>query len=394
MKVAMKTRIVCVLVLVSTLFFLLPHTQHAEDASAQASHLVYVGTASYSGQVSKSILAFRFNPKTAELSPLGVAGEADNPGFLAVHPNQHTLYAVNETGNQKAQTGGSVSAFALDRQTGKLKLLNNVAAHGAHPCHLTVDKAGKYVVVASYFGGAVESFPVKPDGRLGDTASVVRHTGRSINKERQEAPHPHGLKLSPDSRFALVADLGIDKLMIHQFNAQDGTLTPNKQLSATLPPGAGPRHVAIAPSGKFAFVVNELNSTVSAFSRNVTSGALDLAQTLSTLPKDFKGENSGAEIEVFPSGSFLYVSNRGHDSIAVFSIDASKGTLTPIEQVSTQGKTPRNFGIDPTGSFLIAANQDSQNLVVFRIHPETGRLTPAGQSVKTTRAPVCVTFVR
>jgi len=365
-----------------------------DENSTRSDLLVYVGTARYTGGVSKEILAFRFNTKTAELSSVGVAGEADNPGFLAIHPNQRYLYAVNESGNQQAMTGGAVSSFAIDSKTGKLKFLGKVPTHGAHPCHLTVDKSGKYVVVANYFGGAVESFPVKADGQLGEAASVIRHHGSSVNKERQEAPHPHGVKVSPDSRFAVAADLGIDKLMIHRFSLKDGSLTPNSPPSAELSPGAGPRHLAFSPNGKFVFSVNELNSTVSSFVCDLSGGGLRLSQTISTLPKDFKGENSGAEIEVSPSGKVLYVSNRGHNSIAVFSIDDTKGTLTPIEHVSTRGKTPRGFGIDPNGSHLIVGNQDSQNLIVFRIDARTGRLTQVGHAVKTTSAPVYVGFAR
>ena len=365
-----------------------------EETSVRSGLLVYVGTASYTGQVSKGIFAFRFNPQTAQLGPLGVVGEADNPGFLAIHPNQRYLYAVNETGNQVAQNGGAISAFAIDSKTGKLKLLNKVPSHGAHPCYLTVDKTGKYVVVANYFGGTVESFPVRENGQLGEAVSVVKHSGSSVNKERQEAPHPHGVRLSPDNGLAVAADLGIDKLMVYRFGSKDGSLTSSNPPFAELPPGSGPRHLAFSPNGKFVYVVNELKSSVSAFSCDPAAGTLRLLHTISTLPKDFKNENSGAEIEVSPLGKALYVSNRGHDSIAVFSIDATKGTLTPVEHVSTQGKTPRNFAIDPSGSFLIATNQDSQNLVLFRIDNKTARLSPTGQVVKIASAPVCVVFAR
>jgi 6-phosphogluconolactonase len=364
-----------------------------EDSSVPGGLLVYVGTARYTGQTSKSIFAFRLNPATAQLRALGVAAEADNPGFLAVHPNQRFLYAVNETGNQEAKDGGSVTAFSMDSATGKLKLLNKVPTHGAHPCYVAVDKTGRYVVVANYYGGTVESFPVRNGGQLGEASSVVKHSGSSVNKERQEAPHPHGLRLSPDNRFVVAADLGIDKLMIHHFSSTDGSLTPNNPPSVELSPGAGPRHVAFSRNGKFVYVVNELNSSVSAFPWDVTRATVRPIQTISTRPREFKGENSGAEIEVSPSG-FLYVSNRGHDSIAIFSVDEAKGTLAPIAHVPTQGKTPRNFGIDPSGSYLIVANQDSQNLVVFRIDGKTGRLAPAGQALKVTSLPVCVAFAR
>jgi 6-phosphogluconolactonase len=385
--------IACISLLVFSSVFAICPLLVSEDSPIRGELLVYVGTARYTGQTSKSIFAFRLNPATGQLRTLGIAAEADNPGFLAVHPNQRFLYAVNETGDQEAKTGGSVTAFSIDPATGKLKPLNTVPTQGAHPCYVAVDKTGKYVVVANYYGGTVESFPVRSGGELGESTSVVKHSGSSVNKERQEAPHPHGLRLSSDNRFVLAADLGIDKLMIHHFSSTDGSLTPNNPPSAEVSPGAGPRHVAFSRNGKFVYVVNELNSSVSAFPWDVTGSTLHPIQTISTLPKEFKGENNGAEIEVSPSG-FLYVSNRGHNSIAIFSADEAKGTLTPIAHVPTQGKTPRNFGIDPSGSYLIVANQDSQNLVVFRIDGKTGRLAPAGQALKVTSPPVCVAFAR
>ncbi|MBM3803719.1 MAG: lactonase family protein, partial [Acidimicrobiia bacterium] len=295
-------------------------------------------------------------------------------------------------GNQQAHNGGSVSAFSIDSKTGKLKLLNNVPAHGAHPCHLVVDKAGNYLVVANYFGGAVESFPIAKDGTLREAASVVRHTGSSVNKERQEAPHAHGVQLSPDNRFAVAADLGIDKLMVHRFNAANGVLTPNLAASAKVAAGAGPRHVAFSPSGRFVYSVNELNSTVSGFACDLAKGALRLNQTISTLPKDYSGENSGAEIDVLPSGKAVYVSNRGHDSIAVFTVDEAKGTLTAAGHVSTRGKTPRSFAIDSSGRYLVVANQESSNLAVFRIDPKSGLLSPVGPVFKTMSSPSYVGF--
>ena len=365
----------------------------SEDVPPRGEYLVYVGTASYNGQYSKRIYVFRFNARTGKLTSVGLAGEADNPGFLAVHPNQRFLYAVNEMGDIKGQTGGAVSAFSIDSKTGKLNFLNKVPSHGAYPAHVSVTQTGKYLLVANYLGGAVEAFPVKNDGRLGEATSVVRHTGTGTNPERQEGPHPHSVYLAPDNRFAVAADLGTDRVVVHRFDPATGSLTPNNPPYAEVSPGAGPRHLAFHPSAKFVYVLNELHSSISVFYYNASGGVLRLVETISMLPKDFKGENSGAEVEVSPSGHFLYASNRGHDSIAVLSIDSAKGTLTPVEYVPTQGKTPRNFAIDPAGSYLIVANQDSDNLVVFRINPESGHLSPTGQVLKAI-APVCVNFVK
>ena len=361
------------------------------DSLAGTDHLVYVGTAIYTGQNSKAIYACRFNTQTGRLTSLELAAESNNPGFVFVHPNRRFLYAVKEIGDKKIGKGGAVTAFSINPETGKLTFLNEVAAHGAHPCHVTVDKTGKYVLVANYFGGTVESFPVGNDGRLGQSASVVRHSGASVNRARQEGPHPHSVVVSPDNRFAISADLGIDKLMIYRFSSMDGSLESTNPPHAEVKPGAGPRHLVFSPNGKFVYVVNELNSSVSAFAWDSERGALHLVETVSTLPKSFKGGNSGAEIEVSSSGKFLYVSNRGHDSIAVFSIDTARGLLTPVEYVPTQGKTPRHFTIDPSGSYLIVANQESDTIVVFRINTNTGRLTSTGQELKV-RAPVCVEF--
>ena len=356
-------------------------------------YLVYIGTAIYTDPGSRNIYSFRFNAGTGELVSLGVAGEADNPSFLAAHPNGKYLYAVSSVGDVKAGTGGVASAFQINHETGKLRFIDRVATHGAHPAYVTVDATGRFVVAANYYGGTVETFPVKKDGGLGEAVSVAQHTGPTgPDRVRQEASHPHSVIMSPDNRFAVSADLGLDRLVVHRFDAKSGALTPNDAPAAAVPPGAGPRHPAFTSNGKFAYSMNELQSTVSVFSYNASTGAMNPVQTITTLPKDFEGEKSGAEIKVSPSGKFLYTSNRGHDSIAVFSIDPANGSLTPLEYVPTNGKTPRNFALDPTGSYLIVANQDSNNLVVFRVDRETGRLTPTGQVLEAT-APTCVTFV-
>jgi 6-phosphogluconolactonase len=368
--------------------------------AAPASHkkyFVYVGTyTAEAGSTSKGIYAYRFDSGTSELIPIGLAAETTNPSFLAVHPNHRFLYAVNETGNYQGQKSGAVSAFAIDRATGKLTLLNEVASKGADPCYITVDKTGKYVLVANYTGGSVAVFPVLEDGRLGEASAFIQHTGHGADPERQEGPHAHSIDLSFDERFAIVDDLGLDETLVYKFDSAKGSLSLNDpQVYTTLAkadPGAGPRHFAFNPNGKFAYVVNEIQSTVSVFSYDGSAGILRRLQTISTYPKDFSAHNDDAEIEVLPSGKFLYASNRGHDSIAVFAIDPQKGTLTLIEYASTKGKTPRSFEIAPGGSLLFAANEKSNDIVVFSIDAKTGRLAPTGKVLDVSE-PVCVKFV-
>jgi 6-phosphogluconolactonase len=364
----------------------------ADPARAKGKYFVYVGTYTEDGSKSKGIYAYRFDPATAETKALGLVAETINPSFLAVHPNHRFLYAVNEVGKYKGQSSGAVSAFAIDRVTGKLTLLNEVPSRGADPCYITLDKTGKHVLVANYTGGSVAVFPVLDDGRLGEASAFVKHQGHGTNPERQEGPHAHSIDLSPDNRFALVDDLGLDQVIAYRFDSATGSLTPNEPVFAKVNPGAGPRHFALHPNGKFAYVINEMQSTVTVFAYDAAGGRLRLLHTISTLPKGFTGQNDDAEVQVHPSGKFLYASNRGHDSITAFAIDPTKGTLTPVESFSTRGKTPRSFEIDPTGSLLFAANQKSNNIVVFRIDGGTGRLTPTGQVLEV-ESPVCVKFV-
>jgi 6-phosphogluconolactonase len=355
-------------------------------------YLAYIGTYTEKTK-SKGIYAFRFEDASGKLSPIGVAAETPNPSFLALHPNKKYLYAVNETGEFGDEKSGAVSAFSIDRKTGKLTLLNQVASRGAGPCHISLDKTGRYVLVANYDAGTVAVFPVQDNGQLGKYTGFAKHTGQGPNKERQEAPHAHWIATSPDNQFLLAADLGIDRILVSQFHLPDGAFTPGKSSSgAKLKAGAGPRHAAFSPNGKFFYVASELNSTVTAFSYNAKDGALHELQALSTLPKDYSGANDVAEIAIHPSGKFLYVSNRGRNSLAVFSIDPRKGTLRPVADIATQGKTPRNFAIDPSGKFLLAANQESNSIVVFNIDPLTGSLTLTGP-VAEVPSPVCIVFL-
>jgi 6-phosphogluconolactonase len=351
---------------------------------------VYVGT--YTGGKSEGIYLLELDLPTGALTPRGVAGRAMNPSFLAIHPDRRFLYAVSEGKGSGASNGGAVEAFAIDSARGTLTALNQQSSKGAGPCHLVVDRTGKAVLVANYGSGSVAALPIRPDGRLDPASSFVQHSGSSVNPKRQAGPHAHSINLDPANRCAFAADLGLDKVFIYRFDADRGTLVPNEPPSVSVAPGAGPRHFAFHPGGRFAYAIDELNSTVTAFDHDPDRGALKVIQTATTLPEGFTGANYPAEVQVHPSGKFLYGSNRGHDSIAVFTIDADTGRLSPVGHTPTRGKNPRNFGIDPTGAYLLAANQDSDTVVVFRIDPKTGRLTPTGV-VADVPKPVCVKFL-
>ena len=352
--------------------------------------LVYFGT--YTGAKSKGIYVSRLNLASGALTPPALAAEISSPSFLAIHPNHRFLYAVNEVSSFNGKPSGAVSAFAIDVATGKLTFLNQQSSVGAGPCHLVVDAAGKNVLIANYGGGSIASLPLDANGRLSEASAFIQHKGSGANPQRQEGPHAHGIYLDAANRLAFVPDLGQDKLMIYKFDSTKGTLTANEPAFAPLKSGAGPRHFALHPSGHFAYVINEMHCTVTAFENH--AGAFKELQTISTLPEGqaVLPSFSTAELEAHPSGKFLYGSNRGHDTIAVFAIDAKTGQLTAVQHQSTLGKIPRGFGIDPTGAFLIAGNQDSHNVVVFRIDPKSGRLTPTGTNVEV-GAPVCVKFV-
>ena len=359
--------------------------------SSPAEYLAYIGT--YTTKTdSKGIYAFRLESGTGHLTPVGAAAVTQDPSFLAIAGNEKYLYAVNELPTFEGKSSGAVTSYSLDRKSGKLTQLNQVASGGADPCYISFDHAGKYALVANYTGGSVATFPVGPDGKLGPASAFVQHTGSGPNKERQEGPHAHYIATSADNRFAFAVDLGLDEVLVYRFDSTTGSLTPNNPPFVKLPPGSGPRHLAFHPSGKFAYVLSEVKSTVTALAYDAKNGSFTTLQTLSTIPKDFTALNETAEIVVHPSGKFLYASNRGHDSIAVFAIDADKGTLTPAGDFSTKGKTPRNFALDPTGNFLLAANQESNNIVVFRIDRATGALTPTGQTADVP-APVDIAFV-
>src|SRR5580693_1062830 len=376
----MKTtrRVFALLLLLSAPMLLLSRPQTPEKPAAKGQYIAYVGT--YTAKTtSKGIYAYRFDSEKGQLTSIGVAAESTDPSFLAVHPNGKFLYAVNEIGNFNGGVSGAVSAFAIDAKTGALKFLNQVPTRGAGPCYVSLDKNGAYVLVANYDGGSIASFPVQADGSLGTTSGFVQHSGSGPDKERQEGPHAHWIGTSPDNRFALAVDLGLDQVLVYGFDSGKGIFTPILTGFAKMKPGAGPRHLAFHPNGKFAYVLSEMESSVTVFSYQAKNGGFSSLQTISTLPKDYSGPKEAAEIAVHPSGKFLYTSNRGHDSIAIFAIDEKKGTLKSLGQV-------------PTGAYLLAENQESNNIVIFHIDAATGSLTPTGQAVDVP-SPVCLTFV-
>jgi 6-phosphogluconolactonase len=356
---------------------------------AEQKYLVYVGT--YTNHGGKGIYAFRLDSATGKPTSLGLAAETAEPSFLGADSSNRFLYAVNETANYNGQPTGAVSAFAIDPKTGKLSFLNEVSSRGEDPAHVALDRTDRYALVSNYTGGSVAVFPVLKDGRLGEASWFVQHQGSSVDPQRQKGPHAHAIALSPDNRFAVVADLGLDQLLVYGFDAAKGTLGAKPQVVAASP-GAGPRHLVFSSDGRFLYAINEMQSTVATYSYDSATGALHELQTISTLPKGYSGSNTAAEIDIHPSGQFLFASNRGEDSIAVFAIDSITGRLTYVETHSTGGKTPRNFAVDPTGSWLLAANQDSDDIVVFRIDRKSGRLTPTGDMLQVS-SPTCLKFV-
>ncbi len=366
--------------------------QAGRSASGKGEMLVYFGT--YTDEKSKGVYVSRLDLASGALTPPELAAETPNPSYLAVHPNGNFLYAANEVRSFEGKEAGSVSAFAIDRKTGKLTPLNQQSAVGRGPVYVIVDKTGRNVLVSNYGGGNVAVLPIGADGMLKPASAFIQHTGSSVNPQRQSAPRAHSINLDPGNRFAYAADLGLDKVLIYRFDADKGSLVPNDPPFVAVAPGAGPRHFAFHPSGRFAYVINEINVTLTAFRADPERGALTEVETVSTLPPNQSVQTgfSAADVRVHPSGKFLYGSNRGHDSIVVFAIDEKSGRLTRLQNDSTQGSTPRGFGIDPTGAYLLAANQRSDSVVVFRIDQRTGRIAPTGQKLEV-GAPACVKFV-
>ncbi len=350
--------------------------------------LVHVGT--YTNGESEGIYSFILDLSAGELVPHGEVTKVENPSFLAMHPTHRFLYAVNETSTFQGQDGGGVSAFAVDPKTGGLSLLNQKPSGGAAPCHLVVDRTGQNVLIANYTGGSVASLRIERDGSLGQTSSFIQHEGSSVTP-RQSAPHAHSIDMDYANRFAFCSDLGLDKILVYRFYPRRGKLVLAG--SATTRGAAGPRHFALHPRGRFGYGINEIDLTVNAYHYRAVNGDLRPFQTLSTLPPgEEKGEGmSTAEIYCHPSGRFVYGSNRGHDTIVVYSVNQQTGELTYVENEPTGGKTPRSFGIDPTGNFLLAANQSTNDIHIFRINQKTGELDPTGHGINCP-TPVCVIF--
>ena len=351
--------------------------------SAQ-NYYMFVGT--YTTGKSKGIYVYKFNSKNGEVSYVSNTDSCTNPSFLSVSPNGKYLYAVNETGRELP---GHVSAFEFDKAKGKLSFLGQQLSGGDDPCFVTTDQSGHWVIVGNYSGGSLAAFPVNGDGSLEPYSQLIQHKGNSANKQRQEKAHVHATFFSPDYQYILAPDLGMDKVMVYQFNA-----TNKKPLkAAAVPfmasaPGSGPRHIAFHPNKKFVYLVEEMSGTVKTFAYN--NGVLKPLQTIATHPDTFKGQPGSADIHISPDGKFLYASNRGDENnLAIFSIDVATGKLTSIGYQSIAGQQPRNFIIDPSGKYLLVANQKTNNIVVFKRDLHTGLLQTTLQQIEVPN-PVCL----
>lgn len=360
-------------------------------ATVVSAQLMFVGT--YTGGDTKGIYAYRFDPRTGKLSPLGLVAETPNPTFLALHPSGKYLYAVNEVSTFEGKKAGGLSAYSIDRATGKLTLLNQVSTGGPGPCAVTVDKTGKVVFVANYEGGSFASYPIGSDGKVGALASFIQDKGSSVDKARQEGPHAHSVVVSPDNKFLLGADLGLDHVNVFRIDTSTGKISPNDPPFATVKAGSGPRHLVFAPGGKHVYVVSEMGEIVTSFSWDAARGALTAIGEVSALPADFHGNSSGAEIQIDSHGRHVYSSNRGHDSISVFNVDPKTGKLSLVDTTSTQGKTPRFFCLDPSGRYLLAGNQDTNTITTYHVDPRSGKLTPTGDKYDLGK-PVCFVFLK
>ncbi|MEZ6115526.1 MAG: lactonase family protein [Pirellulaceae bacterium] len=351
----------------------------------------YVGT--YTGGESQGIYRAIFDSETGTFADLELAAEVENPSFLAVHPNGKYLYAVGEVSEFEDQQTGFVAAYRLDPKSGELTLLNRVASSGTAPCHLNVDQTGRFVLVANYGSGTASVIRIEEDGSLGDRTAFQQHEGSSVNAQRQEGPHAHSINLDAQNRFAFVADLGLDKVMIYRFDSEKGSLQPNDPAFVQIKAGAGPRHFSFHPSQKFAYVINELDSTITALKYDADKGSLEPIQSVSTLPSDHTDASYTAEVVVHPSGKFVYGSNRGHDSIACFQVDAETGEISITAIESTRGQTPRNFVIDPTGKYLLAENQGTDMVTIFEIDATKGTLQGSNETLDVP-SPVCIRFAK
>ena len=360
--------------------------------------LVYVGTyttgpfKNWPATKSEGLYVYRMDASTGELVYSSHLKGVSNPTFLSIDKKHRTLYALSEIHEFEGKESGAVGAYTIDSTTGGLTLLNQQSSVGTGPCHLCLDKTEKFVLVANYAGGSVAVLPILGDGRLGEATEFIQSEGSSVNPERQMEPHAHSIYVDHNNRYAINADLGMDKILVYAFDATAGKLRLNEELCVSSKAGAGPRHFTFHPNGKYAYLINELDSTMVAYMYDVNRGKLDEIQALSTLPEDFNDINHCADLHIDPSGKFLYGSNRGHDSLVIFEIDEGTGRLKYVAHESTQGECPRNFVIDPTGTWLLAANQNTDTIVTFRRDKQTGRLTSTGH-IANVPAPVCLELI-
>ena len=377
-------------------------TLSSSAPSSSADYDVYVGTYTHRptnpDRPARGIYHGTFDPATGSLGELALAAPAHTPSFLTLDPTERFLYAVGEHAESELMGPdrlpyGTVMAYARDPSSGALRFLNVQPSHGVGPCYVSTDRTGAVVLVANYGSGSVAMLPVCEDGKLGDATIAIQHEGSSVHPTRQAGPHAHSIVVDPGNRFALAADLGLDRIMVYRLDLAGYRIAPNDPPSTELASGAGPRHLAFHPNGQYLYVVNELGSTVSMFRYDGERGMLDWQQIVAAVPEGFGRPNTTADLHVHPSGRFLYGSNRGHDSIAVFAIDPESGRLAALGHVSTEGQTPRGFVLDPTGTFLLAANQRSDTIVVFRLDPECGMPVPTGQMVEAP-TPTCIRFAR
>jgi len=353
-------------------------------------YLVYVGT-NVAGADQDTIFLYRLHPVTGQLTPVRGQRGGIQPTYLTLDQQRRFLYAVSETTEFRGAPSGGVSTFRIDPKTGDLTLLGQQASGGGAPCYLSLDHTGKAALVANYGGGNVSLLPIQPNGQLAAAAALDQHQGTGPHPN-QTGPHAHCLLPAPDNRFAFAVDLGTDTVYCYELRSAQGQLTRTATPAFTTKPGAGPRHLTFHPNGRLAYLINELNSTLTALAYDTATGSLRELQTLSTLPAGFTQNNSCADVHVSPDGKFVYGSNRGHDSIVVFRIDAKTGQLTLVQHVSTQGKTPRNFSLDPAGRLLLVANQNSNTLVTYHVDRRTGQLTPTGHTA-TVPTPMIVQIV-
>jgi 6-phosphogluconolactonase len=354
--------------------------------------LIFIGTATGGKSDSRGIYSLRLDPETGKLSPPKLAAATSRPTWVSLHPSKPVLYACAEVGDFEGKKSGGVSAFAINADAGELTLINQQPSGGMGPCYVAPDRAGKVVVAANYVGGSVACLKIDADGKLSPPTSIDQHHGTGPNPQRQTKAFAHSINVDPTEKFAIACDLGNDHVYVYRIDTDAGTLTPNDPPNAMVPPGSGPRHMAMSSDQKFVYISNEMGGTVTAFAWDADRGTLREIQTISTLPADFSGTNTVAEVSLAPGGKFLYAANRGHDSIAGFSVDHSSGKLTAIGHTPSQGKVPRHFAIDPTGNFMLLGNQDSGTLVLFHWDSQSGGFTPTGETAQVPAA-TCVRFV-